>query len=149
MDPLTLTPETIHRLILWSRQAQPAEACGTITPTRLLLATNEAERPELCFVMNGLVREFISLPDDTRTPFCALRPTDAFMVWHSHPATRAFPSPEDTDIMRRTQSPMVIVSLLTTVPAVCVFILDEENPTRTRKVKEYRTCSLQTAANVL
>lgn len=99
--------------------------------------------------MNGRIRQEVCLSDDSPYQWGGLRPQDAYMLWHSHPRTWAMPSPEDVILMRQTRVPMVIVSLVPTVPQVCVYILDEETPTRIRKVQEYRTSSLQSSGGVL
>lgn len=149
MDPLTLHLTTLQTLLHWSIHARPNEACGLLTRTRLVLSFNDAERPDLCFVMNGRIRQEVCLSDDSPYQWGGLRPQDAYMLWHSHPRTWAIPSPEDVILMRQTRVPMVIVSLVPTVPQVCVYILDEEIPTRIRKVQEYRTRSLQSPGGVL
>jgi proteasome lid subunit RPN8/RPN11 len=46
-------------------------------------------------------------------------------LWHSHPNSRAVPSREDVDLMRRTDLPMVIVSLQGQVPDLRAYALDQ------------------------
>lgn len=120
-------------LIAWSRKEVPREACGILTETELRLMDNDAPLPEQSFVCKGLGRTVLHNPDGfvtSRLP--------GYAIWHSHPTSRAVPTPPDLDLMRETLVPMVIVSLLPTVPEIAVYKLDEHNATRAICVRTYR-----------
>ena len=93
---------------------------------RILIELSRREAPsEACGILS----------QDTIRLMKNVSPTPS---WHSHPGSRAVPTPEDIDLMRETLVPMIIVSLLPTVPEVAIFALDEHNADRVICVRSYR-----------
>ncbi len=130
---MDLTEETQRILLEWSRAAAPFEACGIVSQDTLRLMRNASPHPEHSFICAGLGVDVRHNAEGY--VHGGLR---SYAIWHSHPLTRAIPTRPDLDLMRETLVPMIIVSLITTVPEIAVFVLDDHNPERACCVRTYR-----------
>jgi len=96
--PLELPGELRARLLTWSREAHPLEACGLLIgraePKTLRVLRAERAR--------NLARErgrYTVAPEDWRELELAARreSLEVVAIWHSHPDSPAEPSPIDRD----------------------------------------------------
>lgn len=130
---MDLTLEAQRILVELSRQELPAEACGILSQDTIRLMKNASPTPETHFICQGVgktvLHNQLGYFNDT---------IKGYAIWHSHPKSRAVPTPDDIDLMRETLVPMIIVSLLPTVPEVAIFALDEHNDTRVCCIRSYR-----------
>ena len=120
-------------MIEWSRQQAPNEACGILSYDTLRRMRNVSPTPETAFICSG--RGDVVLHNQAGYLNDHL---ERYAIWHSHPTSRAVPTRPDIDLMRETLAPMIIVSLLPTVPEVAIFVLDEHNTDRVICVRSYR-----------
>lgn len=131
MDLTELIQRTLVKLSL---AEYPREACGILTQYELVQMPNVSPFPEESFVMGAEGDRILSLPGSGILPY----DFHGYALWHSHPRSRAVPTRPDMDLMRQTLTPMIIVSLMTTVPEIAVFKLDEHNRFRACCVRTYR-----------
>lgn len=133
---MDLTTETQGILVEWSRRELPNEACGILSFDTLRLMRNVAPHPEEQFVCAGLGK--VVLHNQKGYLNAHLK---GYAIWHSHPRTRAVPTREDIDLMRETLVPLIIVSLLPTIPEISIFALDDHNPDRVCCTRTYRVAN--------
>ena len=130
---MDLTEEAQRILIELSRREAPSEACGILSQDTIRLMKNVSPTPSRAFICAGVGKTVLHNKNGYLTDTL-----QGYAIWHSHPGSRAVPTPEDIDLMRETLVPMVIVSLLPTVPEVAIFALDEDNADRVICVRSYR-----------
>ena len=115
---MTIPPNLIQQMIEIARAEAPKEACGVLWFNRhgeavgLKALRNSHETPTEGFAMCPITVSLLTFLHDW------------VGLWHSHPKTRAVPSREDLELMKRTDLPMVIVSLLGQVPDVRAYAID-------------------------
>lgn len=131
MELTELIQRTLVRLSL---AEYPKEACGILTQHELVQMPNGSPLPEESFVMEAEGDRILYQPESGILPY----DFHGYAIWHSHPRSRAVPTRPDMDLMRQTLVPMIIVSLMTTVPEIAVFKLDEHNRFRACCVRTYR-----------
>lgn len=131
MELTELIQRTLVRLSL---AEYPKEACGILTQHELVQMPNGSPLPEESFVMDADGDRILYQPESGILPY----DFHGYAIWHSHPASRAVPTRPDLDLMRETLVPMIIVSLLPTVPEIAVFQLDEHNAHRAICTRTYR-----------
>lgn len=129
-ERLALPAEVRDAIVAHAREAGRLECCGLIAarggvPTRTIRCTNVAATP--------LVRYRI----DPREQLAAFRSMDEageelFAIYHSHPASPAFPSPTDRIEAHYPEALYILVSLRSGEPEVRAFRIraDDEGPER-------------------
>ncbi|MDP1809489.1 MAG: M67 family metallopeptidase [Actinomycetota bacterium] len=108
MDTFTISQELVDRIVAHARQEAPHEVCGMlggsgVTATRVYL-TDNPDASALTYSINP--REAFSVIRQMRDDG-----VDFIAVYHSHPATEAYPSPTDRAKAGDSDLIYVIVSL--------------------------------------
>lgn len=92
-----VSPEIVDRVLRYGRAEEPREACGIITPDSVVVKLpNSSESPTNSYVIStedlvNALQEYV----DRVGAHPADLPTDAFIVWHTHPSGQVGPSKGD------------------------------------------------------
>lgn len=130
MELTTLTQQT---LVAWSLTECPNEACGYLTAHDLCLTENCAPDTTIAFVCHGVGKVKLFAPG-----LLVKGDFRGYAIWHSHPKSRATPTPPDLALMQATLVPMIIVGLVQRVPDISVYVLDGHNSERAILLRTYR-----------
>jgi proteasome lid subunit RPN8/RPN11 len=107
---LTLSRAHFRRVLQHARSEAPNEACGLLAGREghvayVLPATNVAENPRVGYLMD---------PHDQIRHFQAIEKQglDLLGIYHSHPASQAYPSPTDLSMAYYPEAVYAIISLV-------------------------------------
>ncbi|MGB8643785.1 MAG: M67 family metallopeptidase [Anaerolineae bacterium] len=107
---MILTPEQIADLIAQARRDAPNETCGLIggregRAERLYPLANEAEHPQVEY--RGAALQQLEAMRDMET-----QEQELLAIYHSHPASPAFPSPTDVERAFYPDAVYIVISLM-------------------------------------
>lgn len=115
----------LDEIIRECRQASPREACGILAGKegevqRVYGIENVSEEPEKRYVM------------DAKLQFAVFREMrsdglELVGIFHSHPATPAYPSKTDTELAFYPEAAYLIVSLVGKQPDVRAFAIEQDS----------------------
>ncbi len=120
---LSITVHIFDEMLAHCREGYPNEACG-------ILAGKDNSVSKI-YKMTNIEKSPVSYLLDSKEHFNAIkdmRENDLKMVgiFHSHPSSRAYPSPKDVSLAFYEDAIYLIVSLAGKVPDVKAFSISEE-----------------------
>ena len=120
---LKITRKTVDEMIAHGRAESPLEACGYLAAKDGVICRSIA--------MRNMDASPVHYSMDPAEQFAAMRNCRAEglhirAVYHSHPETEAFPSPEDIRLAYDPDLSYVIISLAGTTPTVNSFNIKNE-----------------------
>jgi len=119
---LKIRQEVIDEIVVHSRQAAPFEACGYLAGKKGVVCQH--------FAMTNTDHSPVHYSMDPAEQFavikkCRVQGLKMRAVYHSHPATSAYPSAEDVRLAYDPDLSYVIVSLADTKPKVASFLISK------------------------
>ncbi len=123
-ERLHLTKKQQRQIVDHCQAEAPLEACG--------LLSGRDERVKTVHKMTNVdesEEHYMMEPKEQFEVFKSLRDTDdvVLSIYHSHPETEAYPSPEDKRLAFYPTTVYLIVSLADEKPVFRGFIIDEED----------------------
>jgi [CysO sulfur-carrier protein]-S-L-cysteine hydrolase len=120
---LEITSEQLQQMIQHVREWLPFEGCG-------LIAT-ENQRVARIYPGNNIARSSTFYEMDPKQVLAAMNDMEKLglrlgAIFHSHPSTRAYPSPTDLELIFDPEVYMIIISLAENDPDVRTFRYDGE-----------------------
>ncbi len=120
---IKITGQQKQEIIEQARQAEKNEACGILagknaTVERVYKMTNTSDKPETCYFMDP--KEQLNVMKDIRNSGLEM-----LGIYHSHPASPAYPSAKDVELAFYPEAIYIIVSLQVGEPSFKAFKIVE------------------------